>query len=184
MSLTVRDAHSRDLAGIGAIERASFSDPWSRGMFEGHIVSDHGSAFLVAEDAGVMVGYAITQTVRDEAELLNIAVDPARRKCGIGAFLLEAAIERCEAAGALEMWLEVRASNAGARSLYDRRGFVAVGLRKRYYHAPREDAIVLRAAVGPDARTETVTRAVGGLTAGTADSILSSASHHPRQETK
>jgi ribosomal-protein-alanine N-acetyltransferase len=183
MSTAVREARCEDLVTIAAIERASFSDPWSRGMFQEYLALDGGSGFLVADDAGVVTGYAITRTVADEAELLNIAVEPSLRKCGIGALLLDAAMERCQSAGALEMWLEVRESNAGARALYDLRGFVAVGTRKRYYQAPREDAIVLRAPLGRVARTETVTRAVGGLTAVPADSILSSASHLPRQET-
>ena len=184
MSATIREARRADLAAIGAIERASFGDPWSRRRFEAHLVANGGNAFLVAEDGDRIVGYAITQTVRDESELLNIAVDPASRKQGMGALLLDAAIERCGSAGALEMWLEVRESNAGARSLYDARGFAAVGVRKRYYHAPREDAIVLRAPIGIGARNEMVTRADRGLTAGSVDSILSTASHHPRQETK
>ncbi len=184
MTVTIRDARRTDLTGIGAIERASFSDPWSRGMFEAHLGQDDGNGFLVAEDSGAVVGYAITQTVRDESELLNIAIAPTSRQKGIGMLLLDAAIERCSSAGALAMWLEVRESNTGARSLYDARGFAAVGVRKRYYRAPREDAIVLRAPIGPGARNETVTRTVGGLPAGAVDSILSTASHHPRQETK
>ena len=184
MSPNIREARQADLAAIGAIERASFSDPWSRGMFEAHLVLEGGNTFLVAHDDGAVIGYAITQTVREESELLNIAVDSASRNRGVGALLLDAVIERCASAGALEMWLEVRESNAGARSLYDARGFVAVGVRKRYYHAPREDAIVLRAPIGTGARNERVTQAVSGFTAGPVDSILSTASHHSRQETK
>ena len=93
-------------------------------------------------------------------------------------------MDRCRNAGGLEMWLEVRASNAGARTLYDARGFAAMGVRKRYYQAPREDAIVLRADLRSTARIETVTRAGLSLNAEPVDSILSPASHFPRQETK
>jgi hypothetical protein len=84
----------------------------------------------------------------------------------------------------VEMWLEVRASNASARALYDSRGFSAVGVRKRYYHAPREDAIVLRADLTGRSRNNTVTRAEPSLSAEPVDSILSPASHFTRQETK
>lgn len=185
MTVSVRDAVGTDLVSIAAIERASFGDPWTRGMFGSHLVSEGGNCFLVAEDDdGIVVGFAITRTVSEESELLNIAVDPAHRKRGIGAQLLDTVMEHCKSAGALEMWLEVRASNAGARTLYDARGFTAIGVRKRYYEAPREDAIVLRAELGPNGGIETVTRAEPSLTAGPVEQILLRASHLPRQETK
>ena len=184
MTVTVREAMRADLVAIVAIETVSFSDPWTRGMFGSHLVSQAGNSFLVAEDGSDVVGFAITRVVGDESELLNIAVDPARRNCGIGGLLLDAAMDRCRNAGGLEMWLEVRASNAGARTLYDARGFAAMGVRKRYYQAPREDAIVLRADLRSTARIETVTRAGLSLNAEPVDSILSPASHFPRQETK
>lgn len=154
MTTSVRETRSADLGAIVAIERVSFGDPWTRDMFSAHLVSEGGNSFLVAEDDGCIVGYAITQTVGDESELLNVAVNPARRNRGIGALLLDAAMDRCRRAGSLDMWLEVRASNTGARMLYDALGFVAVGVRKRYYHAPREDAMVLRADLRAAAATQ------------------------------
>lgn len=185
MTVSIREATRADIGAIVAIESASFGDPWTRGMFGSHLLADGGNCFLVAEDnCGVVVGFAITRTASDEAELLNIAVHPTSRKCGIGGRLLDVAIERSRSAGALEMWLEVRASNAGARTLYDARGFAAVGVRERYYEAPREDAIVLRMELRPSGRIETVTRAELSLTAEPVEQILLPASHLPRQETK
>jgi len=184
MNVSVREVRRDDLSAIAVIERASFSDPWSRAMFDAHLMVRGGNLFLVAESGAALVGYAIVRTVHEESELLNIAIAPERRNQGIGAQLLDEVIRRCRASGALEMWLEVRESNVGARALYAARGFTAAGIRKRYYHAPREDAIVLRAAIGVDVRSETVTQPVQGLHAGSVDSIISTASHHPRQETK
>lgn len=181
MTVLVREATAADLVATAGIESASFSDPWTRGMFASHLVAVGGNCFLVADDGdGTVIGFAITRTVSGESELLNIAVDSARRNRGIGALLLDAAMDRCREAGGQEMWLEVRASNAGARTLYAARGFAEAGVRKRYYQAPREDAIVLRA----DLRTESVTCAEHSLTADPDEPILLRASHHPRQETK
>jgi ribosomal-protein-alanine N-acetyltransferase len=180
----VRDAVKEDLGAIVAIERMAFSDPWSQAMFRAHFDTAGGNVFLVADDENGVAGYAVAQAVSDESELLNIAVDQVRRNRGIGALLLEAVMERCRDAGALDMWLEVRASNAGAHALYGRYGFVQVGVRKRYYHAPREDAIVLRAGLRLSSSNESVTNPVSGFTAERVDSILSRASHFPRQETK
>jgi len=184
MTVVVRVAERADLGAIIAIERASFGDPWTRGMFGIHLVPEGGNDFLVADEDGSVVGYAITVAVAGESELLNIAVGPDRRRHGVGALLLDAAMDRCRGSGATEMWLEVRASNAGARMLYASRGFAEMGVRKRYYHAPREDAIVLRSDLRIPSRNETVTGAATGFPAGARDPILSSASHIPRQEKK
>jgi len=181
MTATVRPAQRSDLGAVVAIERASFGDPWTRGMFGTHLTSD-GNNFLVADEAGSVVGYAIAVVVSEESELLNIAVDPDHRGHGLGALLLDAAMDLCRGSGATEMWLEVRASNAGARMLYDSRGFAEMGVRKRYYHAPREDAIVLRSDLRSAVRNKTVTEAVTGFPPEARDGILSSASHFPRQE--
>jgi [ribosomal protein S18]-alanine N-acetyltransferase len=182
VTAAVRPAQRSDLGAVVAIERASFGDPWTRGMFGTHLTSDGGNNFLVAEEAGSVVGYAIAVVVSEESELLNIAVDPDRRGRGFGALLLDAAMDLCRGSGATEMWLEVRASNAGARTLYDSRGFAEMGVRKRYYHAPREDAIVLRSDLRSVVRNKTVTEAVTGFLPDARDGILSSASHFPRQE--
>jgi [ribosomal protein S18]-alanine N-acetyltransferase len=182
VTAAVRPAQRSDLGAVVAIERASFGDPWTRGMFGTHLTSDGGNNFLVAEEAGSVVGYAIAVVVSEESELLNIAVDPDHRGHGLGALLLDAAMDLCRGSGATEMWLEVRASNAGARMLYDSRGFAEMGVRKRYYHAPREDAIVLRSDLRSAVRNKTVTEAVTGFPPEARDGILSSASHFPRQE--
>ena len=89
-------------------------------------------------------GYVFCREVAGEAELLNIAVDPAIRRSGLGGELLRLAIAWAEARGAGEMFLEVRASNAGAIALYERHGFRAVGRRRDYYEHPVEDAVLYR----------------------------------------
>ncbi|HEY7898433.1 MAG TPA: ribosomal protein S18-alanine N-acetyltransferase [Gemmatimonadaceae bacterium] len=188
MTMTIREAERTDLGTVTEIERVSFSDPWTRAMFTPHLAPRAGAVFLVAEESGDVVGYALTQSVMDESELLNIAVAPTRRNRGVGARLLDAMLDRCKQAGAAYMWLEVRASNAAARALYESRGFVAVGLRRRYYQAPREDAIVLRVDLRVDlrlaVRNELITEHDRGLAARRDEPILSTASNLPRQEPK
>jgi ribosomal-protein-alanine N-acetyltransferase len=184
MTFAIRNACAGDLAAIVAIERASFSDPWSRGMFATHLGLRGDDVFLAAELDGELLGYAVSRTVGDEAELLNIAVAPSHRGRGVGRRLLDSIIGAARATGAQQMWLEVRASNDGARKLYESRGFVAISVRKGYYHAPREDAVVLRADLLSAPRIDSVTVPELGFTAGPDDTIPSSASHIPRQETK
>jgi ribosomal-protein-alanine N-acetyltransferase len=182
--LAFQHATKEHLREIVAIECASFSDPWTLRMLATHLETGRGNTFLVAIDEGAVVGYAIARTVEGEAELFNIAVAQNRRGAGLGTALLDAIIDASADLGAREMWLEVRVSNTAARALYERRGFVPQGVRKRYYESPREDAIVLRAEIPASAGNETITRAALGFSAGAPDPILSPASHFHRQETK
>ncbi|MEO7102220.1 MAG: ribosomal protein S18-alanine N-acetyltransferase [Gemmatimonadaceae bacterium] len=184
MTVIIREACATDLPAVMGIERVSFSDPWTLGMFAAHLAPQPGAQFMVAEQSGAIVGFAMSQAVMDESELLNLAVDPAARNLGVGAALLDAMMVRCMTAGAATMWLEVRASNTSARGLYESRGFVSAGLRKRYYESPREDAIVLRADLSLAVRNESVTAPVPSLVTDRGERILSTASHLPRQEIK
>lgn len=123
----------------------AFADPWNAGDFVDAVTG--GVPFLVAEtDAGV-VGYAIGRVAADEGEILNVAVQPEWRRRGIARRLVEALLAALAAAGARQVYLEVRESNVAARQLYTAFGFGEVGRRARYYRRPVEDAVVLRTAV-------------------------------------
>ena len=82
----------------------------------------------------------------DELHLLNIAVARAWQGRGLAVELLRALYERCHQERAASLWLEVRPSNTRARALYQREGFVDIGVRRNYYPAEegREDALVMR----------------------------------------
>ena len=144
---TLRRAADEDLAEVVRIERASFSDPWSAGDFAS-VMSMPQAIFLVAVDAaGKVAGYVMAMVVADESEILNIAVDPARRGGAIGGMLLDSALTAAEAQGVSSTFLEVRESNEPAIRLYRSRGFEEISRRKKYYRSPAEDALVLRRAM-------------------------------------
>lgn len=150
-------------------------------MFSSYLSDSHGFFVTTVQDR--VAGYSITRVVADESELLNLAVEPDSRGRGIGGRLLDHCMQRCAAAGAVAMWLEVRASNQSARALYATRGFSEMGVRKRYYEAPREDAVLLRALLKIEGN-EKVMPTGRSLNAPPEELILSRASHHPRQETQ
>ena len=128
---------------IADIERLCFPDPWSRQLLE-ELVDHAGAVSLAAvgED-GTVLGYASAQTVLDEGYINNVAVHPACRRQGIASRLLEELRRQGEALELAFLTLEVRASNAPAIALYEKHGFAAVGRRKNYYDAPKEDAILM-----------------------------------------
>ena len=148
-----------DIPTIAAIERRAFSDPWSERSF--HDVLAHSRMYFacIREDgdgytAPHVVGYVVAWFAGGQGEIANLAVDETARGRGLGAALLSAALDEARRQGTEEVFLEVRSSNMRARQLYESRGFVEVGRRRRYYRRPVEDAIILRwtAALGAGAR--------------------------------
>ncbi|MDR1425107.1 MAG: ribosomal protein S18-alanine N-acetyltransferase [Azoarcus sp.] len=133
-----------DLDWVTAQEGELHRFPWTRGNFADSLASGH-ACWLMREN-GRLAGYAVTLAVLDEAHLLNISVVREAQGRALGLRLLEHLLEAARQSGARQFFLEVRPSNAAARALYRRAGFVEIGRRKGYYPGPegREDAIVMR----------------------------------------
>lgn len=140
--LRVRPMTEDDLERVCAIENRSFSVPWKRRTFSGLLPRDDAELW-VAETGSDILGYLVLWFVTDEGELADLAVDPEYRGRGIGGFLVGRAVERARTRGVRSLFLEVRASNERALSLYRSRGFNVISVRKGYYTKPREDALVM-----------------------------------------
>ncbi len=138
----IRPMRSSDLDRVMAIEGASFSTPWSRASFRSLMARGDADLWVATVD-GELVGYSVVWYVADESELGNLAVSPDWRRRGLGQWQLDRALERAAERGAKRIYLEVRLSNHGAQHLYERNGFVQVGVRRRYYRQPVEDARVM-----------------------------------------
>ena len=142
----LRLATRQDIDAVAKLETATFSDPWARSAFA-QLIGNPAVEFLVGEAAdapGVPVGYVVAWFAADEAEIANIAVAQHVRGTGLGARLLDAALDAARRRGSRYVFLEVRESNAAARALYASRAFEVVGRRRNYYRRPLEDALVLR----------------------------------------
>ena len=127
---------------IARLEAQCFSDPWSEKSIASELENPL-SLWLVAEENGRVWGYVGSQTVLDESDMMNVAVDPGFRRQGIARALIETLIAELSKMGSRCLRLEVRVSNENARALYARMGFQQLGLRKNYYHNPKEDALIL-----------------------------------------
>ena len=143
MSPRICDASRRHLEALEALEQACFSLPWTRDMLLSQL-PDENHEFLAAEDeSGKLLGYVGMMCVLDEGYISNVAVDPACRRQGIGDLLIRELLARAEKRGLSFATLEVREHNAPAIALYRKHGFSPVGLRKNYYEAPVENAILM-----------------------------------------
>jgi ribosomal-protein-alanine N-acetyltransferase len=137
---------------ILSIERASFSDPWTRGMFESELdVEARGYARGALRHRN-LVGYLFAVIIPDEAHVGNVAVAPAERRRGVAQELLDQLMKDAYEAGVRRVTLEVRASNHTARKFYYKNHFLDVAIRKNYYRSPVEDAIVMYRVLPEDPR--------------------------------
>jgi ribosomal-protein-alanine N-acetyltransferase len=134
-----------DLAEVLAIERIAFASPWTRQSFLFDLHDNPFARSIVARPApgGAVIGYGCTWLVHEELRINNIAVHPDWRGRAIGRAMLRRMLAEGREAGCRIALLEVRPSNAAARSLYESEGFVQIGRRKNYYRAEREDALIL-----------------------------------------
>ncbi len=141
--MKIRQMLMQDVSAIAELEKICFSDPWSENSIASEL-DNRLSYWLVAEVDSRVVGYVGSQSVLDGADMMNLAVSPDYRRQGIGEALVEALVAHLKQKNIIVLLLEVRVSNTSAIALYEKLGFVQVGCRPRYYHNPREDALILR----------------------------------------
>jgi ribosomal-protein-alanine N-acetyltransferase len=134
-----------DLDEVLAIERASFSMPWSRGAFLYEMQQNRVARCWVMREDGHVIGYLCLWEIADELHITNIAVHPTRRRQGVGRVLLQGVLEDARERRLRLVVLEVRPSNTEARTLYEGFGFRVIGRRRGYYYDTGEDALVMEA---------------------------------------
>jgi len=130
-----------DLDAVMEIERRSFPEPWTPGLFL-HELRLPFSKSVVAWRGDELVGYVCRWRVGDEVHILNIAVRPEARTGGIGRALVALVMEEAQHASAAVVTLEVRHDNEAAIKLYRGFGFTHRGIRRNYY-ARGQDAVVM-----------------------------------------
>lgn len=149
-AVRLESGDSHDLDDVIAVMEAAFGsrygEAWTRSQCAG-ILPMAGVSLMLARDAdcGETVGFSLSRSVADEAELLLIAVLPRHHRHGIGTRLLDHFIDQARVERASRVHLEVRDGNP-AVAMYRARGFVPVGRRRNYYHGSdgrRYDALTL-----------------------------------------
>ena len=143
-SLALDRMRPEDLDEVLAIERVSFTMPWSRGAFLYEMQQNRVARCWVArDDDGHVAGYLCLWEVADEVHITNVAVRPNARRRGIARTLLSSVLDNARARAFKVVVLEVRPSNHHALTLYESFGFRVVGRRHGYYYDTGEDALVM-----------------------------------------
>lgn len=144
--LTLRQMALSDVAAVVMLEAQSHFSPWSVGQFSDGLRAGYFCPCLVLPD-GRIAAYLVGMAGFEEWHLLNVTVAPAWRGQGLARQLLAELEAQAQRTQAGTLWLEVRPSNMRACQLYERLGYVKVGVRRAYYAAEggsREDAWVMR----------------------------------------
>ena len=140
--MTIMQMTSAHVPQVAQLERVCFQDPWSEQSIASELENPL-SLWLVAMEEDRLLGYVGSQTVLDETDMMNVAVDPTARRQGVARALIQELTAQLKQRGSRKLSLEVRASNLGAIRLYESLGFVRLGCRPGYYRNPREDAWIL-----------------------------------------
>lgn len=139
----IRPMEMADIPEVLRIEEACFSEPWTYQGFVDALASEMNLFVVAVVGDGQIAGYCGLYTSLDEGEITNVAVENSFRRQGVARCILDALIEKSLQMGISQIFLEVRASNVPARSLYSSFQFEDVGVRKNFYRLPTEDAIVM-----------------------------------------
>ena len=133
-----------ELDQVVSIEKASFSNPWTREMYVRELQNpDVSFLYVLRMPEHGIVAFCSFWLILDEIHINNLAVLGEFRGHGVGTALLEYVIQAAANRGAERATLEVRRSNAAARRLYERLGFEVAATRPNYYVSPSEDALIL-----------------------------------------
>ncbi len=144
MAMTIEPMCMEDLEAVLEIEHVSFATPWSRDSFVYELLENQRAVYLVARnEMKRVVGYIGMWVVFDEGHITNLATHPVFRRQGIGRALLDKLTEVSQTHGVKYLTLEVRRSNVSAQELYQKTGFVHMGVRRRYYLDNNEDAFIM-----------------------------------------
>ena len=139
----IRDMRSQDIDRVVEMEKEIFDSPWNAELFRHELRNFDRTIYLVAEKDGELHAYMGAQVLDAEVHVTNMAVDPSRRRAGLGSALLLECIGRSLGRGARWLTLEVRRGNDEALQFYRTFGFEELGLRHGYYTDTGEDAIIM-----------------------------------------
>ncbi len=138
----IRQMIESDLNEVCRIEQESFSMPWTKKAIADSLKNEN-NVYLVAEYAGKIAGYCGMWGIAGEGQINHVAVTQAYRENGIASKMMKVLIEEGCKKNLTEFTLEVRESNLAAIRLYEKTGFQKEGIRKGFYDAPKENAVIM-----------------------------------------
>ncbi len=134
-------AKKEHLSLVASLEAKTFAEPWSESALE--LFLTDGGFCVVLLDGEELCAYCTVTHVLDEAQIINVATANEYKRQGCAQSVLNRVFDECDQKGIASISLEVRESNLGAISLYQKLGFEIAGKRNGFYQNPRENAFVM-----------------------------------------
>lgn len=141
--MLIRTMTAEDIPAVCEIEKKSICPPWSYQAFWDALHQDTLMMIAQDQDSSGILGYIVMYISFEEGEITNVAVDPEKRKGGIGSGLMKEFLLHAREKGVERIVLEVRKSNVPAIGLYRKTGFEELGIRRNFYEQPKEDALIM-----------------------------------------
>jgi len=131
-----------DIEDVLIVENLSHRNPWSEGIFKDCLRVGYYCPMFKNDDE--IIAYGVMSSVANEAHVFNICVAINFRGQGWGMKMMQHLLDVAKEKEAKSAFLEVQPSNEVAIELYNKLGFLEVGIRKDYYPAKngREDALI------------------------------------------
>ncbi|MFC4401787.1 ribosomal protein S18-alanine N-acetyltransferase [Gracilibacillus xinjiangensis] len=142
-SLDFRQMTEADIDRVYEIDCLSFPKPWPKDIYYEEMRTNNFARYFVATLDDEVIGFCGSWIVLDEAQITNIAIEPAHRGNRYGEGLFQYVMNYAVANGVKHLSLEVRVSNLVAQKMYKKFGLIPGGIRKNYYTDNQEDALVL-----------------------------------------
>ena len=133
----------RDMPEVLAIEHASFEFPWCEEEFL-RVLRQRNCIGMVAEQGEKVVGFMIYELHKAKLHILNFAVQPSHRRCGVGAQMVAKLVSKLSSHRRTRITLEVRETNLAAQLFFRSQGFRAVRVLRAYYEDSGEDAFLMQ----------------------------------------
>ena len=142
-------AREEHIPHIAALEKATFTTPWSESSIR--MFFDIGGTFTaVCLEDGELASYCTVLIVLDEVQIINVATAEKYKRRGCADAVISLVLEESKRRNIETLSLEVRVSNDPAISLYEKYGFSIAGRRKDFYEKPKEDAFVMIKYLGKE----------------------------------
>ena len=144
MQIKIAPMTLEDLDEVLDIEVQAFTTPWSRNSFLYELLENERAIYLTAKNEfDRVMGYVGMWVVFDEGHITNLAIHPQFRRCGVARRLMLELIAVAKGKKVRYLTLEVRRTNSAAQELYQKLGFVHMGMRRKYYLDNNEDALIM-----------------------------------------
>lgn len=141
--MLVRAMQLNDIERIVELEHILFTSAWEADDFLYEILENQFSYNFVLEEDEEIIGYVGIWIMYEQSQITTLGIEPIHQRKGLGKYLMQEMITFAIQQGCEVMSLEVRISNAKAKSLYENLGFENQAIRKNYYQDNHEDAYLM-----------------------------------------